>query len=99
MKPIVFLRSARRDWREEVAYHEGIDPLLAERFSAAVEFASRAIARFPLAMQIIEREIRRWPVPGFQHGILYRVEDGQIVIVSIFHPRRDPSIWLRRIPS
>jgi len=45
-------------------------------------------------MQIVEMNIRRWPVDnGFPHGILYRVEAQEILVLAVFHPKQDPERW------
>lgn len=96
MKPVVFLSSARADLRAGVSYFRRIDAVLGLRFVQAVEISAQALAQFPEAMQVLEAEIRRWPVKGFPHGVLYRIEDERIVILAVFHPRRDPALWRDR---
>jgi ParE toxin of type II toxin-antitoxin system, parDE len=96
MRPVEFLGVARAELRVEAAYYRGINRELARRFLIAVEETIKAIATSPLAMQILEFEIRRWPVEGFPHGVLYRVEAHVILVLSIFHPKQDPNRWHER---
>lgn len=96
MRPVEFLGAARADLRIEPAYYRKISRELAGRFLAAVEEATKSIAVRPLAMQIFEFEIRRWPVNGFPHGILYRVEAHVILVLSVFHRKQDPKRWQER---
>ena len=93
MKPVHFLQSASEDIRREKSYYRKIDPELARRFQTVVEVAVKAIASRPLAMQILEHEIRRWPLEIFPHGVLYRVEDEFILVLSVFHPSQAPEKW------
>jgi hypothetical protein len=51
----------------------------------------------PEAMQVIESGIRRWPIENFPHGIMYSVEQSEIVVISVFNPLQHPSKWQRRI--
>ncbi|MGH8561352.1 MAG: type II toxin-antitoxin system RelE/ParE family toxin, partial [Nevskiales bacterium] len=82
------------DIRAETAYYRKINPDLAQRFRMAVESAAYAIPQYPMAMQILDFNVRRWPVDhGFPHGILYRVEEEEILVLSIFHPKRNPDNW------
>ena len=90
MSPVKFLGAARADLRIEATYYRKIRREPASQFLAAVEEAAKSIAVRPLAMQIVEFEIRRWPVDGFPHGILYRVEAHVILVLSVFHPKQDP---------
>lgn len=94
MIPVRFLRSAQADIRAEKAFYRKISPELANRFQTAVQVAAQAIEFQPLAMQIVEMNIRRWPVDnGFPHGILYRVEAQEILVLAVFHPKQDPERW------
>lgn len=94
MKSIRVLRSAQADIRAETAYYRKINPELAQRFQVAVELAVHVIPHYPVAMQVLDFNIRRWPVDhGFPHGILYRVEEEEILVLSVFHPKQDPDKW------
>ncbi len=99
MTEVRFLQSARNDLDRERAYYGKIDPALARRFTASVRSAVDALSFNPLAMQIIESEVRRWPVRDFPHGLLYRVEPGLILVLAVFHPKRSPDTWKARAGS
>lgn len=97
MKPVVFLTSARNDLRSEKSYYRKIAPELARRLQTAVEQAVQNMSQQPLLMEPKEFEVRRWPVgDGFPHGVLYRDNENKIIILSVFHPKRDPDIWQER---
>lgn len=93
MKPVRFLESAREDVRREKSYYRKISPDLSIQFQNALEVAVKAAAMQPLAMQIIENEIRRWPLDTFPHGVLYRNEDDFILVLAVFHPKQAPERW------
>lgn len=57
--PVRFLRSAQADIRAEKLFYRKISPELAVRFQTAAHIAVQAIAFQPLAMQVIELNIRR----------------------------------------
>jgi hypothetical protein len=96
VRPVKFLGVARAELRTEAAYYRKINRELGRRFLVAVEEATTSIAARPLAMQTLDFEIRRWPVDGFPHGILYRVEAQVILVLSVFHPKQDPERWHER---
>jgi plasmid stabilization system protein ParE len=90
---IRFLRSAQADIRAEKSFYRKISPELANRFQIAVQTAVQAIAFQPLAKQVVNLNIRRWPVDsGFPHGILYRVEEHEIPVLAVFHPKQEPDL-------
>lgn len=97
MKPVRFLQSAHRDIRREKSYYRNIDPELARRFQSAVEVTVKAIAIQPLAMQILDHEVRRWPLETFPHGVLYRDEAEFILVLAVFHPSQVPEKWQERV--
>jgi len=87
------LASAREDIRLEKSFYRRVSPDLAFRFQIAVQKAIHAAAEQPLAMQVLEFGIRRWPLEGFPHGVLYRIEQDFILVLSVFHPSQDPEKW------
>jgi plasmid stabilization system protein ParE len=97
VKSVQVLAAARRDIESERNYYNRTQPGLGSRFSRAVAKALRNIRSNPEAMQVIEQGIRRWPVEHFPHGIMYSIEELEIVVISVFHPLQDPSKWKRRI--
>lgn len=90
------LRAAQADVRAEKIFYRAIEPELAHRFVAALEYAVQALAAQPLAMQVLDLEIRRWPVPGFPHGLLYRVTTTEVLVLAVFHPKQSPERWKTR---
>jgi hypothetical protein len=56
--------------RREKSYYRKINPELARRFQAAMESAVEAASHQPFAMQVLEYEVRRWPLESFPHGVL-----------------------------
>ncbi|WP_417440463.1 type II toxin-antitoxin system RelE/ParE family toxin [Idiomarina sp.] len=99
MKPVRFLESAREDVRREKSYYQKISPDLARKFQSAVETAVKAAANQPLAMQILEHKVRRWPLETFPHGILYRDEAEFILILAVFHPKQAPMKWHSKLST
>lgn len=99
MTRIVYSGKAKEDVRKERNYYTQIHPELGQHFVATVEQAVRLIAAQPLAMQVIRDNIRRWPVKGFEHGILYRAEPDRIYVLAVFHPKQHPARWQGRAAS
>jgi len=87
---LIYAPGARDDMHRERDYYARIQPSLGARFVTSVERAVRALAEQPLAMQELVDGVRRWPVRGFEHGVLYAVEPERIVILAVFHPRQRP---------
>lgn len=82
---------------EAATWYEQQSRTLAARFSREFRSTLAKIVDNPLQYQIVEDEMRRAPVAGFQYGILYVASDVEIVILSCFHGRRDPANWRERL--
>ena len=96
MKPVRFLQSAREDIRREKSWYRNINPEFARRFQTAEEVAVKGIASQPLAMQVLEHEVRLWPLETFRHGVLYRDENEFILVLAVFHPNQATEKWQER---
>ena len=54
-------------------------------------------AAYPGRLPVKYRGIRRVPVRRFPYSIFYYVEREHIVVLGVFHSRRDPRNWQRRM--
>lgn len=96
MKSVRVLAAARRDINSERSYYNRAQFGLGERFSLTVAGSLRNLRENPEAMEDIGSGIRRWPVKGFPHGVLYSITDSEVIIISVFHPSQNPKRWLKR---
>lgn len=95
--PIRLLPEARAEFDQAADWYEDRRPGLGGTFVAGVRAALDRIAADPARHAVIYRDIRKSPVPKFPYIILYREEPGAILVVSVFHTSRNPSIWKARI--
>lgn len=42
-------------------------------------------------------DIRRAVVQRFPYSVFYRIEAAQIVVIAVFHTKRDPKNWQERV--
>ena len=96
-RPVVFRPEARAefdaafDWYEPNRHGLGVD------FMAAVHEILDRLADMPESHQQVAPGVRRAVVRRFPYSVLYRAEADQIVVLAIFHARRDPRIWAQRV--
>lgn len=69
------------------------NPQIGEAFADALDTAIARVAENPYLYAIVRRKSRWAPVPGFQHGVLYRIEEDCIVVIACTHSRRHPRHW------
>lgn len=94
--PIRFLPEARAeydaaaDWYEEQKTGLGVD------YIARVRMVLNNIAGNPQLHAAVYGDVRKVRVSRFPYVILYREEPGEVIVISVFHTSRDPSIWQSR---
>ncbi len=55
------------------------------------------VAENPELHAAIYGEVRKAAVPRFPYIVLYREEADVLLVISVFHTARHPSIWKSRI--
>ena len=95
--PITMRPKARAEYDAAVDwYGKQRRPGLDVRFIRAVNDVMQLIAEMPHVYQVVLRDIRQAPVPGFPYCVHYRVRPSAVVVLSVFHTSRDPSAWQSR---
>lgn len=92
--------AAARDLDEAAEWYRtnALDSRVALRFLLEVRAAFETIADAPLAFPEVHGDIRRCPVHAFPaYSIFYRVVGEVVVVTAVFHGRRRPSEWKRRL--
>lgn len=94
MKRMIHIRpEAEQDMREAHAWYEKQMPGLGANFLLHVDAQLRSIQRAPLQNPVVQQEVRRCLVRRFPYGIFYMVEPKRIVVLAVFHAKRDPKAW------
>lgn len=85
-------RQALADISEIRRWYQRIDPVLEDRFVAALNEGLDRLLVFPFAYQAIYRNTRRVSLKRFPYGVFYVVQDRRIIVVAVIHHRRDPAV-------
>ena len=93
---VVLRAEAREELGEAFDWYEGRRPGLGHQFVRCVSDAIDLILTTPEAFPRVHGEVRRALVRRFPHGIFYIIEADIIVVLAVFHARRDPADWKRR---
>ena len=96
-RPVILLPDAEEDVFLGKAWYDKQRIGLGDEFVLCVEESIDRISKSPEMPAIIFKDIRRIAVRRFPYGVFYRVEDQQISIIAVYHSRRDPRGWQRRI--
>jgi len=93
---VVFRPAARAEFDGATLWYEDRQAGLGIQFVAeidrAVDFASKYPDRYPVK----RKEIRCIRARRFPYSVFYTVEPQRIVVLAVFHARRDPAVWQAR---
>jgi len=93
-----FLEAAELEAAEAIDWYEEKQTGLGTALRESVESAISSIQLNPFAYPLVlGSKVRRALTDRFPYSIIYSVEAGEILIVSIFHASRNPIIWRGRI--
>jgi len=81
---------------EAYNWYEDQEEGLGESFFEYVNRILLRIAQRPESYGIVYRDVRRAVMNRFPYVIYYRLVSNQVIIISIFHGRRDPEEWQSR---
>ena len=95
--PIVFLPEARTEYDEAYDWYEAQSPGLGNAFGNRVEDVLKQVAATPEMHQMIHKDARRAVVRKFPYSVIYRLLPGQVLVIAIFHGKRNPKVWQERI--
>jgi plasmid stabilization system protein ParE len=79
------------DWYDEQRAGLGVDLV------AKVRETLKGIAANPRMHATVYQDVRKAVVVRFPYIVLYREEAGEVLVISVFHTSRDPSIWQARV--
>ncbi len=92
-----FMRAARAEHLDEVAFYESRLPGLGKSYLAEFEAVMARICAKPDFYPLVSApDIRQAGLKRFPFHVIYRVEPVQIVILAVAHHRRRPAYWVER---
>jgi len=97
--PLTFEAEAERELREAIVWYKSKKPALAERFEAEVHSLVEAISRNPKRFRLVSRMTRQARVTGWPYSIYFTLDEerSSIVVVAVFHGKRNPDDLHRRL--
>jgi plasmid stabilization system protein ParE len=92
------LPPAAGELRSAARYYEQQIPGLGRDFITEVRATILRIVQWPQAWQPLDEQIRRCRTHRFPYGIIYAVENGEVLILSVMHLHRHPDSWRKNLP-
>jgi toxin ParE1/3/4 len=94
--PVYVRREAELDLIDAYCWYEERRAGLGAAFLLSVEAAVALIRRFPESHPNVHKDVRRVLTRRFPYGVFYVVERERIVVIAVFHAKRDPRRWQAR---
>lgn len=94
---IVFRRAAKSEFEDAAVRYDEQRAGLGEEFAIEIEQAVARAAAAPERYPIVFGDIRRTVARRFPYSVYFRVRQDSMVVLAVFHGRRNPAIWQRRV--
>jgi plasmid stabilization system protein ParE len=93
---LVVRRIAQEEFDDAFDWYEKQRAGLGVQFAEQVQAAFRQISRQPEIHPPVIRDIRRARIARFPYTLIYRVRGDRVIVLGVFHDRRDPKRWQGR---
>lgn len=94
--PIILRRVAQCEFIEAAEWYEKRRAGRGAKFTAAVRDVLSRIADQPDFYASVLDDVREALVSKYPYCVYYRVDGESILVLSIFHTSRDPTVWQNR---
>ncbi len=93
---VAFRPEAKAEFTEAIDWYEVQRSGLGNEFAEAVEATIQKLIEYPFAYPVFYKDVRRAPVQRFPYGVFYSSNEEPILVLAIFHSKRNPIEWQRR---
>ncbi|MBI3391934.1 MAG: type II toxin-antitoxin system RelE/ParE family toxin [Nitrospirae bacterium] len=93
---VVFRVAARIEFEEAITWYDGQRQGLGEEFLREIDEVILRAAEKPERFPFILSDVRKAVARRFSYSVFFRVRGASLVILAVFHGRRDPTVWRRR---
>jgi plasmid stabilization system protein ParE len=91
-----FRRTARLEYDEAAGWYENQRSGLGIEFVSEIERALLQACEMPQRFPRMLADVRCVRVRRFPYSIFFRVRSNQLIVLCVFHARRDPAVWRER---
>lgn len=94
---VAFGRAAKAELEEAAAWYEDRQRGLGEEFLNEIAEAIDRAASQPERHPFVREDVQRAVLRRFPYAVYFRQRDQALVILAVFHGRRNPLVWKRRV--
>ena len=92
-----FLETAEIELDDAIHWYGAQAPGLGDAFLIEVLSTADRIARFPEAWHPLGGGVRRCRLSRFPYGLIYIIDNGNILVLAVAHLHRRPEYWRDRL--
>ena len=92
-----FLEPAETELDQAVDWYESQTPGLGDASLIEVLSAVERMALYPQAWHPLDQGLRRCRLNRFPYGLIYAVENADILVLAVAHLHREPGYWRDRL--
>jgi plasmid stabilization system protein ParE len=96
-RELIIRPDAEADLTEAFEWYEARVPGLGLEFIRTVDSLFNSITRNPQAYPVVYKSIRRALTRKFPYEVFFMVDADSVVILAVFHAKRNPQRWQERI--
>lgn len=93
---VVFRRAARIEFEDAAVRYDEQRRGIGEQFVAEIDEAVLRASSTPEHCPVVFDNVRRAVARPFPYSVCFRVRANAMVVLAVFHGRRNPAIWQRR---
>lgn len=90
---VAFLRAARADVLDAREWYDEQVEGLGQNFVAELEAALIRIVAAPKRFPEVRPGVGKAPLKRFPFSVFFENSDSGILVIAVFHARRDPRVW------
>lgn len=94
---IAFRHAAKNEFEDAAVWYEEKRVGLGEEFIIEIDQAIARAASAPQRYPIVFGDVRRTVARRFPFSIYFRVRTDDLIVLAVFHGRRNPIVWQRRV--
>jgi plasmid stabilization system protein ParE len=92
-----FLEIAEIELDQAIRWYGAQAPGLGDAFLIEVLATADRIARFPESWHPLDEDVRRCRLSRFPYGLIYTIDNGDILVLAVAHLHRRPNYWRDRL--
>jgi len=94
---VVFRTAAQVEFDKAAIWYNDQHQGLGEEFVQEIDDVVSQAATHPERYPVVAGDVRRAVARRFPYSVFFRIRADTLVVLAVFHGRRNPEVWKRRL--